>query len=167
MSVINTMSDPFLDYTSFFHLPAIPEPPAGPAKSRSFFYKLPKVQIEDVDDDEASTHTFLAPAQSANLMDDFMEEDDDPFDDIEMPLDQDELLATSPVAHVYDNYPQHRPLQEFCNKTAKHATHPGILWQAPFLDEAKVAYSSIQLLLRGKSQGKSGGHYQLDVNPFV
>jgi len=45
----NPLIDPFLDCTSSFHLLAMPEPPTGPSQSHSFSYRLPKVQIEDLE----------------------------------------------------------------------------------------------------------------------
>jgi len=94
MFVINmALIDPFLDYMSSFHLPTTPDPPSGPSQSCNFVYKLPKVQIEDLDNDKVSVHTFPAPLQPGLLTDEFLEEDDYPMDDVEVPSDQDELLA--------------------------------------------------------------------------
>jgi len=135
--------DPFLDYMSSFHLPTTPDPPSGPSQSCNFVYKLPKVQIKDLDNDKVSVHTFPAPSQPGLLTDEFLEEDDNPMDDIEVPSDQDELLAEPLVAHVHDDYPQPWPPQDFHERMAEHMTCPGICWQALLFDEAKIAYASI------------------------
>ena len=58
---------------------------------------------------------------------DFLEEEDNLLDDIQVLPDQDELLATSPVAHIHDNYPQLQPPQDFCERmVVEHVTHPGL-----------------------------------------
>jgi hypothetical protein len=45
----NPLIDPFLDCTSSFHLLVMPEPPTVPSQSHYFSYRLPKVQIEDLE----------------------------------------------------------------------------------------------------------------------
>jgi hypothetical protein len=144
------------------------EPPTGPSQSCSFIYKLPKVQIEDLEDDDASTHTFPVPSWPGPLTDDFLDKDDNPLYDIEVLQNQGELLVTSLVAHVHKNYPRWPWLpQDFCQRMAEHVNRPGILRQAPLLDESRLAYISIQEFLRGKSRGKSGGYHQPEFDPFV
>ena len=129
-SLINTASkaplDPFLDYTSSFHLLITPECPNSPSESHSFIYKLPKVRINDVKDDKVSVHTFPVPLQPGLLIDNFLEKEDNLLDDIQVLLDQDELLATSPVTYIHDNYPQPWPPQDFHEKMAEHATYLGL-----------------------------------------
>jgi len=74
------------------------------------------------------------------LTDDFLEEEDDPLDDIQVPPGQDELLETSLVTHIHDNYPWPWPPQDFHERMTEHTTHVGSCRRALLLNEAKLAY---------------------------
>ncbi|KAK7041140.1 hypothetical protein R3P38DRAFT_3179706 [Favolaschia claudopus] len=107
-------SDPFTASLHSFSVPGSPESIHGAPAAREFLWKLPKLPkpiVEEVDDeddlcldldsdidDHQSTHTFPAPRQSHRHSPDKPVDGtlDDPRDFLDVPEDEDELLATSP-----------------------------------------------------------------------
>ncbi|KAJ7049601.1 hypothetical protein C8F01DRAFT_1093302 [Mycena amicta] len=170
--------DPFLVSTGQFQLEGSGyTPPTEASTSTQRYWKLPKLPkptVEEVDDnDTASISTFISPTPAhpltehlpSNLSlhdqstDDFpwdFDFDDIYLDDLSVPEQEDELLATQAVPLFSDDgYPRPRPPTSFLQHMEQYSTRPGKLCEAPLVSEAELAAADVQKELRGDYRGSA------------
>ncbi|KAJ7062530.1 hypothetical protein C8F01DRAFT_1082186 [Mycena amicta] len=170
--------DPFLVSTGQFQLEGSGyTPPTEASTSTQRYWKLPKLPkptVEEVDDDDtASISTFISPTPAhpltehlpSNLSlhdqstDDFpwdFDFDDIYLDDLSVPEQEDELLATQAVPLFSDDgYPRPRPPTSFLQRMEQYSTRPGKLREAPLVSEAELAAADVQKELRGDYRGSA------------
>ncbi|KAJ7083739.1 hypothetical protein B0H15DRAFT_802771 [Mycena belliarum] len=110
-----------------------------------------------------STHTFPTPHPPSLLAD---SDNNEHLDNEIISPELDELCAADAGAFVGDGYPRPVPPQTFVAKMAALGAKQALA-VAPDITSAKAALTDIELVLRGKSRGKSGGYIPPDFSPWV
>ncbi|KAJ7732978.1 hypothetical protein B0H16DRAFT_1732494 [Mycena metata] len=169
----DNLHDVFLDaeypeYQTAFHQGSTPESPTAAPIAFQLKGKFPPAENTGAsihrDDDNTSTHTFPAPRATSILAE--SDDDIDDLDDEIVPPEFDELCASDAGTFSGDGYPRPAPPKTFVQKMAALGTKQALA-AAPDITSAGAALTDIELFLRGRSRGKSGGFIPPDLSPWV
>ncbi|KAJ6621724.1 hypothetical protein B0H10DRAFT_1945251 [Mycena sp. CBHHK59/15] len=161
----NMFLGPTDHHTSVFHQGSVPEPPTAMPMAFKLFGKFTtgRTSPHCDSDDLASIHTFPTPCTSSISAE---SDDNNDLENENLPPELDKLCAPEVRAFPGDVYPCLAPPKSFLKKMAAIRTKQ-ILAVAPDITATKAVLLDIELVLRGPSQGASGGYKPPDLSPWV